>query len=286
MRVVRFDRPEAFLEAAGSFLEADEAVHNVPLSVAGACRDDPGRYAGPNYFATVEEEGRIVGVASRTHPYRLLFYAPPEVAAAVAEDLARAGHEPPGVHGPAPSADAFANAWCEPRGLQARRDKDLRAFLLDAVIPAPPTPGGMRPASEADLPLAESWYRAFEEEAMPGAPGNPPEEVARRNVRSGRLFLWEVGGRPVAQAAASGSTPNGVRVGSVYTPPAHRRRGYATALVGALSERLLAQGKRCCYLFTDLANPISNSIYPKVGYRPVGDYRDWDFTAGARPGAH
>jgi len=30
-------------------------------------------------------------------------------------------------------------------------------------------------------------------------------------------------------------------------------------------------GRRCCFLFTNLANPTSNAIYQAIGYRPVCD---------------
>jgi hypothetical protein len=49
-------------------------------------------------------------------------------------------------------------------------------------------------------------------------------------------FLWEQNG-PVSLAGFTGPTPNGIRIGPVYTPPAHRRRGYASALVAALSQQ-------------------------------------------------
>lgn len=83
----------------------------------------------------------------------------------------------------------------------------------------------------------------------------------------------------MAQAAINGTTPNGVRIGAVYTPPSHRRQGYATALVGALSAHCLAGGCSFCFLFTDRANPISNSIYPKVKYRPIADFEDIDYVS-------
>jgi hypothetical protein len=84
-----------------------------------------------------------------------------------------------------------------------------------------------------------------------------------------------------------GATPNGVRVGPVYTPPDLRRRGYATALTAAVSADLLAAGKRFCFLYTDLANPTSNRIYMSIGYEPVCDSVDYVFesASGARPGA-
>ena len=153
---------------------------------------------------------------------------------------------------------------------------DLRAFELREVIAAPRVGGEMHRAEIGDLELVASWCRAFEEEAhaSPSA-----ADVARRAIADGRQFLW-LDGRPVAQAAIVGTSPNGARLGAVYTPPDSRRRGYATALVAALSQRVLDDGCEFAFLFTDLANPVSNSIYPKVGYRPIGDFRDYDFVRG------
>jgi predicted GNAT family acetyltransferase len=34
---------------------------------------------------------------------------------------------------------------------------------------------------------------------------------------------------------------------------------------------MLAEGRRFCFLFTDLGNPTSNHIYQEIGYRPVAD---------------
>jgi len=78
-------------------------------------------------------------------------------------------------------------------------------------------------------------------------------------------------------AGASISSPRIARVGPVYTPPEHRRRGYATSLVAAWTAQLLGRGIHRCALFTDLANPTSNSIYQTVGYRPVADAVEIDF---------
>jgi uncharacterized protein len=60
-----------------------------------------------------------------------------------------------------------------------------------------------------------------------------------------------------------------VRIGPVYTPPELRGRGYATSLAAEVSRRRLAAGRRFCFLYTDLANPTSNAIYERIGYRRV-----------------
>lgn len=72
-------------------------------------------------------------------------------------------------------------------------------------------------------------------------------------------------------ASLQGATRHGIRVGFVYTPPGLRGRGYASACVAAVSERALASGKRFCTLYTDLANPTSNAIYQRLGYRRIGE---------------
>jgi predicted GNAT family acetyltransferase len=71
---------------------------------------------------------------------------------------------------------------------------------------------------------------------------------------------------PVSASGWGGPTPNGIRVGPVYTPPGLRGRGYATALVAELSQTLLDAGRSFVFLYTDLANPTSNAIYERIGY--------------------
>ncbi len=118
---------------------------------------------------------------------------------------------------------------------------------------------------------------AFVAEAMPGA---PPDEATSwldgiADPESG-LRIWE-DEQPVSFGGFGGRTPNGIRIGPIYTPPGHRRRGYASALTAEMTTELLAGGRRFCFLFTDLANPTSNSIYQRIGYRPVADLDQWSF---------
>ena len=91
------------------------------------------------------------------------------------------------------------------------------------------------------------------------------------------LYLWDVGGVPVSLAGGTRPGVHCISVGPVYTPPEHRCRGYASACVAALSQHLLDAGWEFCTLFTDLANPTSNSIYQKIGYRPVCDFNEYLF---------
>ena len=44
-----------------------------------------------------------------------------------------------------------------------------------------------------------------------------------------------------------------------------------TACTAAVSQYLLDEGRKFCFLYTDLANPTSNKIYQDIGYTAVCD---------------
>ena len=130
--------------------------------------------------------------------------------------------------------------------------------------------------------LAIAWTREFTAEAMHGGDddtGRIERSVDARLDREspGGIALWEVGREPVSLAGFGGPTPNGMRIGPVYTPPAHRGHGYGSAVTAAASRLLLDRGVRFCFLYTDLANPTSNGIYMRIGYQPVCDSRELVF---------
>jgi predicted GNAT family acetyltransferase len=117
------------------------------------------------------------------------------------------------------------------------------------------------------------------EEADPSPHGQDMRELVERLIGAEGLGVWDDGG-PVPVAARSRPTPTGASINLVYTPPKNRGRGYATACVAALSRRLLDFGKTFCTLFTNLANPTSNKIYRRVGYRLIADFVEIRFREG------
>ena len=102
----------------------------------------------------------------------------------------------------------------------------------------------------------------------------------RRSLRLGSAeVLWEVDGIPVSQASARPVLAGTSRIGPVYTPPERRRHGYAAAVTAAASRWALDAGAERVLLFTDLANSTTNALYPRIGYRPVGDFADFHLVA-------
>ena len=95
--------------------------------------------------------------------------------------------------------------------------------------------------------------------------------AVRDRLSYGGVLVWEAGGVPVSIACVTRQVAGMIRVGPVYTPPEARGHGYASAVTAAVSERARAAGAEEVLLYTDLANPVSNSIYQRIGYRPVED---------------
>jgi predicted GNAT family acetyltransferase len=272
----------SFLAVAGEFLGAREAEHNLILGLSSRLERDPLMYGEPPYFAVAEDEGGIVGVSMRTPPHNLVLSEIEEDAAvgAFVEDARDAFDALPGVVGPKTRAAQFANAWRAATGATPRLQIAQRIFAADHVDEPRPTPGTMRDYGPADRELAMRWMDEFVAEALSDAPnpGSSADFVDGREADpDAGLVLWEDDG-PVSMAGFGGRTPNGIRVGPVYTPPDLRGRGYASALTAVLTQRLLDSGRRFCFLYTDLANPTSNSIYQRIGYRAVADADVWTFS--------
>jgi predicted GNAT family acetyltransferase len=282
VRLRLVDDASAFLEAAAPLLLADEARHNLILGLAGTLRDDPTLYPEQRLWL-VEDGGKVAAAALRTPPYNLVL-ARPRSDAALVQLAAEIDDEFPGVVGGLPEVDVFAAAWSERTRTAPRIVFRQGLYALERVRPVSGVPGRMRPATETDRPLLLDWSRAFGVEALHEDP--PDEERVVRGVdhrltstRSG-LVLWDDGG-PVSLAGYGGRTPNGIRIGPVYTPPERRGRGYASALVAELSSELLSRSHRFCFLYTDLANPTSNRIYERIGYERVCESAEIAFQAPA-----
>jgi predicted GNAT family acetyltransferase len=170
-------------------------------------------------------------------------------------------------------ADCFAAQWCRARGVFVKVRMAQRIYRLDQVADVPLASGRLRLAQPGDEELVAAWGRGYHEEIYGAAGAEEPATDFRGKLRRQEVFVWE-DPTPVSMASKARPTPNGISLLGVYTPPARRRRGYATACVAALCGHLLQAGYRFCVLYTDLANPTSNSIYQRIGFRPACDSAD------------
>jgi uncharacterized protein len=277
MEVRTHDDPSAWLEAVLPLLMLDEARHDLHLGLVHTLVHHPSVYPSKHLWS-VEDAGTVVGAALQTPPHNIIV-AQPAVEGAndlLADAIGSSGIQLPGVVGGLPEAEAFASAWCARTGDTARRVMGQGIYSLTEVRNVPAAAGTSRTATPDDLELVAGWIQAFQDEVVPDALRSDPAERRRRlgailESEEEGFWLWEAEGQVVSLSGFGSPTPNGIRIGPVYTPPGLRDRGYATTLVADLSRRQLASGRRFCFLHTDLANPTSNAIYRRIGYRRVCD---------------
>ena len=272
--VGRHPDADVFLERSQEFLMRDEAENVLMLGLASGRPEDA-------LLLTVERERQLVMAALQSGRNMIVSRGPASAVEALVDHLTADGISLPGVTGPVEAAGRFSDLWCARTGQGARLHMNMRVGqITEVVVPERPS-GVFRQAAASDISLLAEWNEAFNVETRLEAT-RPGREVVTGPVGEGRLYVWEDGG-PVSMAGWAGLTPGGVRIGYVYTPPKYRGRGYASACVADLSQLLLDRGRRFCALFTDLANPISNRIYARMGYKPVCDFAEYNFVEQDTP---
>ncbi|OKI22248.1 GNAT family N-acetyltransferase [Streptomyces sp. CB03911] len=289
-----------FRTQAGGFLAAHPAENTVLLSVADRlATDGPAAYGEePPRFGWWRPGagGPVEGAYLQTPPYNPRLGLMPAVAAAElagafveagapgagapgagafevrapGAGVSAVGRALDGISGGKAAVRAFAAAWCAATGRRSTVRVDELLHRLVELVPPGPAPAGLaRAARTAERELLIGWFEDFGAEVAVDFHTSP--DAVDRRIADGTLHVWEDGGRPVSFAGRSPVVAGMSRIGPVFTPPGLRGRGYAGAVTAAASAYALAQGAAEVLLYTDLANPTSNSIYRKLGYRPVED---------------
>jgi predicted GNAT family acetyltransferase len=197
--------------------------------------------------------------------------------ALVGEALLARGEDVPGANGAIGPATELCEAVARARGRSVVTDMALRLHRLVELTAPEGVAGHGRAAAADDADLLATWRMAFHREAHSGSGAleendEQAAEAVRRSIAAGTTWVWEdAAGEVVCYVGANPPAYGVARVGPVYTPPAHRRHGYAAACTALASAALRDEGADEVCLFTDLANPTSNGVYLRIGYRPVDD---------------
>ena len=232
-------------------------------------------------WAGAFENGDLVGVAAHAWNGIVLVQAPRALADIVRHAVTTSGRAVGGVLAEWAQVLATRSAL----GLDARaarfvtRDDLFALDLSRLVVPEPLAQGRVRVriAGDADLEHVVRWRSAYRVELM-GHPADDPDLDASSRAETAPLlaqgdgFLLEANHAPVAFSVFNARLPDCVQVGSVYTPPALRGRGYARAVVAGSLLAARAAGVARSILFTGEDNERARRAYVSLGYEIVGDY--------------
>jgi len=228
------------------------------------------------YMATVADGSGVLLTAIMTPPHNIALYATDNKINAAAINCLIDGiaDQPiPGVLSEKSLAQHFAEAYTTRKGKKFEIAMNQRIYELTEVNPAIPLIGTVRLAEEKDMPFLPFWFEAFH----PSARGNQTMDIPNDphyylyRISNKNLYILEDDGIPVSLAGLNREMQTVIGVGPVFTPAYYRGKGYASSCVAQISQLALDRGFTRCVLYTDLANPTSNSIYQKIGYKPICD---------------
>jgi RimJ/RimL family protein N-acetyltransferase len=262
-----------FLAMAGPYLRRDRVRNTMLLTMTESMLVNPATQSLLGWWTDPTElVGHVAGAFLHTPTFPVVLTALPAAAAAELAAVTLAGRLVPGVNAQPEVAQAFAGGWLEANGGRVDTHRRQRLYRLAGLAPPDPGPAGAaRIAADSDAELLTAWFTQFMGEV--GDMGHTADQRAdvRGRIGYGGFTIWETAGQPVAMAGISRQVAQMARLGPVYTPPEFRGRGYGGAVTVAASQRLIDDGAEDVVLFTDLANPVSNFIYQRIGYRAVED---------------
>ena len=283
MHAVEYADAGLFQQKAGDFLVLREAENCYFLSLLLDISANAGGLEAfrPRLFA-VEESGAVVAAAMLFPSGRLLMTgAADETARAFIDFLAASKVQLTGIHGPAPVSRECARAWLKRTGQGYEVARTERVYQLDCVTYPPPASGRMEVATVADRGLLTGWFKGFGRETA--CEDHAFDKMLDYAIECGTLFLWK-DPVPVAMATWCSPTLHGGCINLVYTPPELRRRGYAKAVVSGLGRRMLASGRRYCFILTEPTDSHTNSLYQQIGARAVCELMRCNILAAAEAG--
>jgi uncharacterized protein len=288
MKIKTYESPSDLLLKVERVLVEKEAENNLPLGLLKKLQKEEEKKgfhpkdAKPFLALGENKAGEVEFVMVQTPPHNLVICGNETAVDSMVKWLKENNVTIPGVVGCRPLVEKFAEAWKQETNSQAQIFMNQRIYKLETLKEFPRRKGRLCYATEDDIALAAYWTECFHNEALEPIEKEQAEEFTKNEIKSNRIFFWrDENGVPVSMAKRARESENGVVVSLVYTPDEYKKQGYATTCVGALSEWLLKEGFKFCSLYTDLDNPVSNSIYMKVGYEPVADSVEYRFAPAA-----
>lgn len=258
-----------------------EAQNLIPLGniIIGHEGKDKTDWRDPENWlmATISDAKGIQLTALMTPPHNITLYATDNIISPAAIDCLIDGlkeHEIPGVTTEKTLAEIFAKEYTLRKGIAFQTTMSQRIYELTAVNPDIQMVGSVRLLDEGDIHFFPYWAEAFYAAASYGKTEmSIPQQAAPYlyRIAARKLYILEEDGIPVSMAGYTREMQTAIGVAFVYTPPYERGKGYATSIVAQISQHALDIGYTKCVLYTDLANPTSNSIYQKIGYKPICD---------------
>jgi predicted GNAT family acetyltransferase len=267
LKVITYSNVSLLRGRCRDWLLRDEAINNGIIGAIDLQAEDSSVYAPPFWYASIEDEGEILGVALHSKPDGLMTTKMP---AACFDDVFRSVDEvvgpPHRILAPVDVASSLSKRWATSRYLQSQLQMTWNVYTLESPTTShKQVDGDLRAANDGDQDVARRWGTAYGDEKP--APVDVAEFMLRK-LRRKEMYIWDNGG-PTTLITLSGFTTNGVRISSVYTPAEHRGHGYASIAVAKMCDVVFEKGYSFVTLAAIAGDPAER-IYQRLGFKQIG----------------
>ncbi|MBC7537761.1 MAG: GNAT family N-acetyltransferase [Bacteriovorax sp.] len=281
MKILKHQNVDEFLSYNEELLLKKESVYNLILGLAYGIQNKKIEPTEPLFYSLIENK-KVVACALRSNSDKPLIVT--EMSKVnldlLVQDLVSNNDELAAVVGEEVSATYFKDQWTKIKKLNFKINIHLGIYECFKVVFPKTISGELILATEEHKNILRQNIKGFLVDCFPDNPivDDNIESIMNRNLDNNSLFLLKDKNNDiVSMAANTRSTLNGGTISLVYTPTLLRGHGYASCIVALLSEKIMNNGKKFAILFTDLANPTSNSIYQKVGFVKTGQNIQYEF---------
>lgn len=274
-KIVKHKDAQSFLKMSESFLQKNETRNNLLIGLANQMVKAQREMDGGELFYCLLEDDKVVGCAIRTNLETPLtttqidkVHLPILVKKLRTDEVKLIG-----INGEIQTVKDFVGLY----GLKTKIHMHLGLYELHKVI-NPNIPGTARLATMDDLEIATNFLSGFLIDCFDDDSVSKAQKMMIRNLTYNKVYLWiDENSSVVSMAAMTREGVFGAAISLVYTPVELRGKGYAKAVTAYCAQEILNSGKSLCYLHTDMKNPISNTIYQKIGFTKVGECLHYDF---------
>jgi hypothetical protein len=256
-----------FLHRARAYLNRNEAENNTILSIAGQAGSDLSMLLPPFWFSLVETEEGDSGAAVYALPDGLvLSEMDRSLVIPIVSSLLSAGVLPERIFAPPSLAEIATAHLAQLTGRTYMLKEHWVSLVSSKLVPPPPSElGHLRLATLADEHLVGDLGRAYGLERPSIV---DVSEYFLLKLRTQDLYLWvcDRTGSITTAIATSGATDTVIRIAAVFTPKAHRCKGYAGAALSTLTNAMLDAHYKSVTLTVQNSDPNLIHMYKSLGY--------------------
>ena len=261
--IKEYKTKQEFLKEHLSLLEEDEIKNNLFIGIASRDRDE-------EYYlvSSIINDKKLVGMIAGKN----MILASNTLDFQVVKDLVvhMQNVDYPGIIGPKDLCELYNQLFKELNDTEMSLTMDQRIYSCTKINHYSEDIGVARLGSFDEFETLLDWVYEFELMIEEEADREQLRGMLTKRLEAESIYVLEIDGEIVSMAARSRPLKQSETVSLVFTPQELRRRGYASRVTELLTEVILNDGK-IATLYTDLANPTSNSIYMKIGYNPHCD---------------